>query len=90
MAAMPNIFEILSREEYHSDVLKVSKIDLHCIIFLCVFLFNKIIFSTICDYFEINVHHFFILLRTRTMSKRKQRLPKKSLAKNPILPSRVL
>lgn len=43
VAVMPNIFEILSREEYHSDVLKVSKIDLHCIIFLCVFLFNKII-----------------------------------------------
>lgn len=38
VAALPNIFEILSHEDYHSNVLKVSNtcIDLH--ISFCLFM----------------------------------------------------
>lgn len=90
VAAMPNIFEILSGEDYHCDVLKVSNIlalNISFFLFTCISPQYKFYntFSGIHDYFK-NISLFF--LRTRTMSKRKQSLPKKNLPKNSILPSK--
>lgn len=92
MAAMPNIFEILSGEDYHCDVLKVSNIlalNISFFLFTCISPQYKFYntFSGIHDYFK-NFNHFLNFLRTRTMSKRKQSLPKKNLPKNSILPSK--
>lgn len=67
VAAMPNIFEILSREDYHCDVLKVSNIlalNISFFLFTCISPQYKFYntFSGIHDYFK-NFNHFFIFFK---------------------------
>lgn len=67
VAAMPNIFEILSGEDYHCDVLKVSNIlalNISFFLFTCISPQYKFYntFSEIHDYFK-NFNHFFIFFK---------------------------